>query len=99
MWIGENASGAARFRKRCVLGVPGFAVHPGSPLPAGAVSVAPVGSAVEKTSTSMPPGVPVPGSSALPTGGKRKAGSLERNTSFSRPLAERLSRSFVAAIG
>ena len=93
--MAENASGASWWRNRKLPVLTRLALHPA----AGAGSTTPAGTAVEKSSTSAPPGVPVAGSSALPRTGKGTFGSLETKTSFSVNPDDRRRTSFSPSMG
>src|SRR5262249_53698437 len=95
---GDGPAGAAEFEylKESMLASTTF--QPGFPTPAGAASTGRAGSFCEKSSTRRPPGVPVAGSSALPTAGNAKVGTVDWNTSFPLPDDDRRSWSFFPLI-
>jgi hypothetical protein len=95
----ENELGASRLVKVKLAIIPCLVVHPGIPAPAGAKTADGDACSAEKTSMVMPPGVPVAGSSGLPTAGNGKLGSRDTKRSRSTPLAERFRTTRVPSIG
>ena len=96
---GDGAAGAFEFvylKESTLLSV---TFQPGLPTPGGAMKDGRVARFRENSSTFRPPGVPLAGSSALPTAGNAKVGSFDWKTSFSLPDDERRSWSFFPVMG